>query len=582
MPIKSGKATRKTSQKSSSSEDVESSSEEKPKIKPRKVKKSSSSSEEEGPKIKPRKQDHSPEQKVKEKSIKNILTGTNNKGKGVSTLLLSDKELNKKQSEANNVDFKKKKFLQTKSAKKMSEIPKYVVTGLKVDILNSTLLKNISVGNSVIEPKEDKDGGINDPIAGALDENKDCISCGEDNLHCVGHMRYIQLPDELKLVPNIYLPNVAMILRCICKYCSGLLVTEVYMKQTNLLDYHGKDRLQKLAEECVKSSIRCQRYKGNMPGNFSPLIKDPTNKITKECLQNPIYRVNPNFIQCIDQGTKQKTKSSHRTMNEQGDQPTLLTMFDLVKIFGNVSPEDKVLMGFPYDHNFLDFIVDRLPIIPPNARPQIFRDGEAKMDHFTFATNKLVEEITNYNSKSSKDDLSRIAAMNAIYHYYNHMVDNTDESLKKGHKDVLKSVKHRLTGKDGAIRGFCMGKRVDKCMRTVAGPDSNLRFGEIGVPEMSRSELTVPETVTRYNIDKLQKMYNEGKIKTLTFGPDPRAEKLEGRSLRVNIVKDHIPKLAIGDKVDRFGEDGDVSLVGLPYIKKVYKVIEEIMDFLEL
>ena len=542
--VEKRKPKTKVEKKSSSS----SSEEETPKIKPKKTKvekkSSSSSSEEETPKIKP--------------SKTSLESG---KIRNPSTFLYSDKELEQKRKDASTVSVKNKGLLRTISAKKMSEIPPYVITGLQVDILRSDVLKAISVG-SVIEPKEDRDGGINDPIAGALDENKICTSCGEDNLNCVGHMRYIQLPDELKFVPGAILNNVAMILRCICKYCSGLLVTKVYMKQTELLDYNGKDRLKKLAEECVNSNIKCQRYKGSMEGTFSPLKKDPTNKITKECLQNPIYKVNPTFIQCIDQSAKQKSKGGKSNLNEQNEQPIRLTMFELEKIFANVSPEDKVLMGFPSDYNFMDFIVDRIPVIPPNARPQIFRDGESKIDHYTFVLNKLVEIVSEYNHKSVKDGNTKLDTMNMLQHYYDHIVDNSDESLKRNQNEVIRSVKPAITGKDGIIRGSSMGKRVNHSARTVVGPDSRLKFGQIGVPEENRGELTVPEKVTKYNINKLQKLYEEGKIKNITFGPHPRGEKLEGRSLRANIVKSYISKLAIGDEVDRFGEDGDEGLVG--------------------
>jgi DNA-directed RNA polymerase beta' subunit len=551
----SKKSPSRPKKKDSSSDEEELKKKTVKKVPPKPKKKDVSSSEENIPMMKPGKKDSSSEEETK-----NVLSSKSKAKK--STFLNTDKELARKQAKVNNTSSKDKKFAQTKTAKKMSELTPYVVTGLKVDILRREELKNISVGSSVIEPKEDKDGGIDDPIAGALNENNSCVSCGEDNLGCIGHMRYIQLPEELKFIPNVFLANVAMILRSVCKYCSGLLVTKAYMSQTELLDYNGSDRLKKLSEECVTSNLRCQRYRSNMPGVFSPLKKDPTNKITKDCLQNPIYKVNPNFIQCVDQNSKSKSKSLHRTMNEQGEQAVPLTMFEIAKIFTNISEEDKVLMGFPYDYDFMDLIVDKLPVIPPNARPQVYRDGEAKSAHFTFATSKLIEEIVNYNSKPNKDEISRLDTMNMIYLYYNHMVDNTDESLKRGHNDVVDGVKHKFTGKQGLFRNTMMGKKVNFTCRTVIGPDSNLKFGEIGMPDINKSELTVPETVTVYNIDRLQKMYDEGKIKKITIGPNPRGKRIEGRSLRANIVRTYITKLAVGDKVDRYSEDGDLNMVG--------------------
>ena len=67
----------------------------------------------------------------------------------------------------------------------------------------------------------------------------------------------------------------------------------------------------------------------------------------------------------------------------------------------------------------------------------------------------------------------------------------------------LKSVKQRLKGKEGRVRGNLMGKRVDFSGRTVITPDPNLRIDQVGVPRSIAQNLTFPEIVTPFNIDKL-------------------------------------------------------------------------------
>ena len=67
----------------------------------------------------------------------------------------------------------------------------------------------------------------------------------------------------------------------------------------------------------------------------------------------------------------------------------------------------------------------------------------------------------------------------------------------------LKSVKQRLKGKEGRIRGNLMGKRVDFSGRTVITPDPNLRVDQVGVPKTIAQNLTFPELVTPFNIDRL-------------------------------------------------------------------------------
>ena len=47
-----------------------------------------------------------------------------------------------------------------------------------------------------------------------------------------------------------------------------------------------------------------------------------------------------------------------------------------------------------------------------------------------------------------------------------------------------------------------MGKRVDFSGRTVITPDPNLRLDQVGVPRTIAQNLTFPEIVTPFNIDR--------------------------------------------------------------------------------
>jgi len=49
-----------------------------------------------------------------------------------------------------------------------------------------------------------------------------------------------------------------------------------------------------------------------------------------------------------------------------------------------------------------------------------------------------------------------------------------------------------------------MGKRVDFSARTVITPDPNLQLDELGVPFSVAQGLTIPETVTVHNIERLR------------------------------------------------------------------------------
>ena len=66
----------------------------------------------------------------------------------------------------------------------------------------------------------------------------------------------------------------------------------------------------------------------------------------------------------------------------------------------------------------------------------------------------------------------------------------------------LKSIKMRLKSKEGRLRGNLMGKRVDFSARAVITPDPNLDIDQVGTPRTIAMNLTYPEIVTPFNIDR--------------------------------------------------------------------------------
>ena len=95
----------------------------------------------------------------------------------------------------------------------------------------------------------------------------------------------------------------------------------------------------------------------------------------------------------------------------------------------------------------------------------------------------------------------------------------------------LKSIKERLNGKTGRVRGNLMGKRVDYSARSVITPDPNLSIEELGVPLKIAKNLTKPDIVNDRNKQFL--------LKLLQNGPDeyPGAKILEKKKWRKYIFK---------------------------------------------
>jgi DNA-directed RNA polymerase II subunit RPB1 len=122
----------------------------------------------------------------------------------------------------------------------------------------------------------------------------------------------------------------------------------------------------------------------------------------------------------------------------------------------------------------------------------------------------------------------------------------------------LKTIRQRLVGKEGRVRGNLMGKRVDYSGRTVITADPILSMQQVGVPRSIASNLTVREYVTSFNRDRLHEL--------VARGPNlhPGANYIErdnGQRVDLKHCQDKNElMLELGWIVERHLQDGDVVL----------------------
>ena len=129
----------------------------------------------------------------------------------------------------------------------------------------------------------------------------------------------------------------------------------------------------------------------------------------------------------------------------------------------------------------------------------------------------------------------------------------------------LKSLTQRLKSKEGRMRSNIQGKRVDFSGRTVISVDPNIDIDNWGVPIKIAMNLTYPEIVDKYNIQRLNKYIRNGPnkypgAKFITkksydeFGNEKVVEfSLQNLNLNNN-------KLEYGDIVHRHLIDDDICL----------------------
>ena len=120
-----------------------------------------------------------------------------------------------------------------------------------------------------------------------------------------------------------------------------------------------------------------------------------------------------------------------------------------------------------------------LAVPPPAVRPSVKHDAQQRSeDDISHIIVNIIKANTTLGEKIQKKmQQIKIEDWTTVLQYYiATMVDNkipgcAPVAQRSGR--ALKSIKERLNGKTGRVRGNLMGKRVDFSARSVIGPDPN-------------------------------------------------------------------------------------------------------------
>ena len=206
-----------------------------------------------------------------------------------------------------------------------------------------------------------------------------------------------------------------------------------------------------------------------------------------------------------------------------------------------------------------------LPVPPPSVRPSVKQaNGQRSEDDIT---HKLIDIIkTNAHLKKKIENEKSLENTvdewtNVLQYHVATLVDNDLPNINPStHRSgrPLKTLRQRLKGKEGRIRGNLMGKRVNYSARSVITPDPNIKIDELGVPMKIALNLTFPETVTKYNKKKLTKYVRNGPYQYP--GAKSIKRKVDGKSIALQYVDTDTINLSEGDIVHRHLIDGDYVL----------------------
>lgn len=320
-------------------------------------------------------------------------------------------------------------------------------------------------------------GTVYDPAMGPCFDNvTKCTTCGETAKVCTGHFGYIEL--NYPIVHPLFYKTVSQYLKCICSNCHRLLITKEQIELNGLHRYKGVTRFNKIFDHLEKVNICCH-----------------------------CKHIQPIHSYSQIEGT---FSISHTSKDENGFKRTIsivLTTEDILQKFDNIRDEDIILLGMNPTHiHPKNLILVYLPVIPTCARPPVIADGNISDDDLTAQYIEIIKK--NNDLANCVDDTSKV--LSDLKFNIEVLFDNSKGRAKHNANNREKNtLKDRLSGKTGLIRGGLMGKRVDQSARTVIGPDPTLRMNEIGLPQHIVDTLTRPVYVTSFNRNQLMKLVNE-------------------------------------------------------------------------
>jgi DNA-directed RNA polymerase beta' subunit len=330
------------------------------------------------------------------------------------------------------------------------------------------------ISRSVCEVNTTKFSGPNsvyDPRMGSMEQDSKCVSCGLTPKDCAGHSSFILL--NTVILHPMYLRQITNFLKCVCVKCFRVVLSAEHLQLDGILKYQTDSRIEKIVEklEKIDSCYYC---------------KSPKPKIAFQQKTNDI---------------SMKFK----------DKKIVLKEIEIKNIFDHMIDEDVRLLGYNPDHMHpKNLIISVLPVIPPRARPYVMADNVTCDDDITTQYVEIVKANRNLIDENTNES-KREKIIQTLQFRIKTLMNNSQGKARHTNGRPLKGIKERLSGKDGLIRSNLMGKRRNQSGRSVISADPTCRTDELVVPEKIAKNLSIPDTVTHFNKNYLQKLVDEGK-----------------------------------------------------------------------
>ena len=366
--------------------------------------------------------------------------------------------------------------------------------------------------NKTTEKGQPLSNGLRDPRMGPLSHKK-CVTCGLSKGECMGHFAHIELGGYFYNIS--WVTSILQILRCVCPNCGKSMVKENFV-------YDGPRS--KLLQQISKSTFSKCSACDTKQSKYAWVRK-------KQCIakDGKVYKI------------------------------------DEVKKHLQKFPDD--LRNFLQISNPVSMLMSVLAVPPPQVRPPILSGSSIRgEDDLTYRLasvirylktwKKIKEQVKSDSRRSVACTNAKLNVQIAITGYINHK--KLDNPRSKSSVRKYKSLQPKLSGKEGRMRGNLMGKRCDFTGRSVITGDDTLGLNQVGVPIKIAEKLTIPVTVTDYNVNNLQDMLDNTNNIKFVIKPNIRG----GRDSRIDLSFSKKRKIILktGFQVERKLINGDIVL----------------------
>lgn len=361
--------------------------------------------------------------------------------------------------------------------------------------------KEILVREGVTRP-ETYDFMTGEPVKGGLsDERFGSMEDREDP----GFFGHIVLSKPVYHVG--FLSTIVLILRCIGYHSTKLLVDKEDSGVKKAQKLKGRKRLHAMMEIC-------KTKRKDVGGADQPNYRREGLQIIIDWTQTSKSQNRRNAAQNGGGQDEEDTLNMEIDRHEQGKRS--FRAAEALNLLKNLKPAECLLLGFnpTYAHP-KSLIITVLPVPPPHVRPSVAMNASQRCeDDITHKLADIVKANAAVEHNALQNQIHIVDEYVAVLQWHvATLVDNAlpyaPRATQKSGKP-LKTLRQRIVGKEGRVRGNLMGKRVDFTARTVITADPNLSIDQVGVPRSMALHLTVPERVTHFNKERLRKLVRNG------------------------------------------------------------------------